>query len=132
MPYHITGKVLLRCGLLQTESSITTTLNKNFFSFAKIRKRVKEKSFCGVNVTEVSTLILTPHFSNTMLYAVLFVQYVWEYAGVGAGNLFFFGGGEKRERKSSFAVFGFGAGGADCKCAFSFAVDFITLFVNKH
>lgn len=30
------------------------------------------------------------------------------------GNLFFFGGGEKRERKSSFAVFGFAAGGADC------------------
>ena len=28
---HITEKVLLKCGLLQTESSIITTLNKNFF-----------------------------------------------------------------------------------------------------
>ena len=44
---------------------------------------------------------------------------VLKYAGVGEGNLFFFGGGEKRARKSSFAVFGFVAGGADCKCAFS-------------
>jgi len=39
------------------------------------------------------------------------------------GNLFFFGGGEKREGKSSFAVFGYAAGGADCKCAFSYGVD---------
>ncbi|OJV48249.1 MAG: hypothetical protein BGO40_07095 [Chryseobacterium sp. 39-10] len=64
-----------------------------------------------------------------MLYAVLFVQEVWNYAGVGVGNLFFFGGGKKREGKSSFAVFGFVAGGADCKCAFSFAVDFTPYFV---
>ena len=60
---------------------------------------------------------------------MLFVQLVWRYAGVGEGNLFFFGGGEKREGKSFFAVFGFGAGGADCKCAFSFAVDFAICFV---
>ena len=65
-----------------------------------------------------------------MLYAVLFVQFVWKYAGVGVGNLFFFGGGEKRAGKSFFAVFGFAVGGADCKCAFSFAVDFIPCFVS--
>ena len=64
-------------------------------------------------------MTLTPHFSNTMLYAVLFVQCVWRYAGVGVGNLFFFGGGEKREGRSSFADFGFGAGEAVCKCAFT-------------
>ena len=64
-----------------------------------------------------------------MLCAVLFIQLVWKYAGVAVGNLFFFGGGEKREGKSSFALFGFGAGGADCKCAFSFAVDFAICFV---
>ena len=58
---------------------------------------------------------------------MLFVHTVCEYAGVAVGNLFFFGGGEKREGKSSFAVFGFG--GADCKCAFSFAVDFAICFV---
>ena len=62
---------------------------------------------------------ITPHFSNTMLYAVLFIQLVCKYAGAGEGNLFFFGGGEKREGKSSFADFGFGAGEAVCKCAFS-------------
>ena len=50
---------------------------------------------------------------------MLFVQLVWRYAGVAEGNLFFFGGGEKREGKSSFADFGFGAGEAVCKCAFS-------------
>ena len=64
---------------------------------------------------------------------MLFVQLVWRYAGVAAGvavgNLFFSGGGEKRGRKSSFAVFGFVAGGADCKCAFSCAMDFIPCFV---
>ena len=64
-----------------------------------------------------------------MLYAVLFVHTVCEYAGVAVGNLFFFSGGERREGKSSFAVFGFGVGGADCKCAFSFAVDFAICFV---
>ena len=65
-----------------------------------------------------------------MLYAVLFVQCVWKYVGVVEGNLFFFGGGEFGEGKSSFADVAFGAGGADCKCAFSFAVDFIPCFVS--
>ena len=54
-----------------------------------------------------------------LLYAVLFVQCVWKYVGVGVGNLFFFGGGEKRAGKSSFAILGFALGEADCKCAFS-------------
>ena len=54
-----------------------------------------------------------------LLYAVLFIQLVCKYAGVGVGNLFFFGCGEKREGKSSFADFGFGAGEAVCKCAFT-------------
>ena len=75
---------------------------------------------------KISTLHFLPHFANTMLYAVLFIQHCWKFAGVAVGNLFFFGGGEKGEGKSSFAVSGFGAGGADCKCAFSFAVDFFT------
>ena len=60
-----------------------------------------------------------------------FVHVVWKYAGVAVGNLFFFGGGEKREGKSSFAVFGFAAGEADCKCAFSYALDFSVCFVSK-
>ena len=67
-----------------------------------------------------------------MLYAVLFVQCVWKYAGVAVGNLFFFGGGEKREGKSSFADFGFGAGEAVCKCAFSYAVDFFVCFMKNY
>ena len=46
------------------------------------------------------------------------------------GNLFFFGGGEKREGKSSFANRDFGAGLAVCKCAFSFAVALIVCFKN--
>ena len=54
---------------------------------------------------------------------------VLKYAGVGEENLFFFGGGEKRKGKSSFAVFGFAAGGAVCKCAFSCAAGlFFLLF----
>ena len=44
----------------------------------------------------------------------------------------FFGGGELREGKSSFADFGFGAGEAVCKCAFTVAVGYIVRFVNKH
>ena len=92
-------------------------------------KKSERKKFLWVNITAFSAFTLTPHFSNTMLYAVLFIQPVWKYAGVGEGNLFFFGGGKKREGKSSFAVFGFAVGGADCKCAFSFAVDFIPCFV---
>ena len=73
-----------------------------------------------------------PHFANTMLYAVLFVHTVCEYAGVAVGNLFFFGGGEKREGKSSFADMDFGVGEAVCKCAFTVAVGYIVRFVNKH
>ncbi|QIG88683.1 hypothetical protein G6R40_02915 [Chryseobacterium sp. POL2] len=67
-----------------------------------------------------------------MLYAVLFVHTVCEYAGVAVGNLFFFGGGEKREGKSSFADMDFGVGEAVCKCAFTVAVGYIVRFVNKH
>ena len=45
------------------------------------------------------------------------------------GNLFFFGGGKKMEGKSFFAVSGFGAGGADCKCAFSFVAGLSPCFL---
>ena len=84
-----------------------------------------------LSITKLSTLSLAPHFANTMLYAVLFVHTVCEYAGIAVENLFFFGGGKKRERKSSFAVFGFAVGGADCKCAFPYALDFSVCFVMK-
>ncbi|CAM3415563.1 hypothetical protein [Empedobacter stercoris] len=67
-----------------------------------------------------------------MLYAVLFIQSGWKYSGVGVGNLFFFDGGKKRNGKSSFAAFGFAAGGADCKCAFSFAVDFFASLIFNY
>ena len=40
----------------------------------------------------------------------------------------FFGGGEKREGKSSFADVGFGAGLAVCKCAFSYVVALVVSF----
>ena len=85
-----------------------------------------------LSITKLSTLSLAPHFANTMLYAVLFVHTVCEYAGVAVGNLFFFGGGEKREGKSSFADMDFGVGEAVCKCAFTVAVGYIVRFVNKH
>ena len=62
---------------------------------------------------------------------MLFIQLVWKYAGVAVGNLFFFGGGEKREGKSSFADFGFGAGEAVCKCAFAVAVGILVQFVHQ-
>ncbi|AZI53752.1 hypothetical protein EIB75_00110 [Epilithonimonas vandammei] len=62
---------------------------------------------------------------------MLFIQLVVKYAGVVVGNLFFFGGGEKREGKSSFAVFGFAVGEAECKCAFSYALDYSACFVMK-
>ena len=61
-----------------------------------------------------------------------FMSLVLKYAGVGEGNLFFFGGGEKREGKSSFADMDFGVGEAVCKCAFTVAVGYIVRFVNKH
>ena len=66
--------------------------------------------------------ILSPHFANTMLYAVLFVQVVCKYAGVGEGNLFFFSVCKKREGKSSFCIFFGKRVGQNTKCAFSFAV----------
>ena len=65
-----------------------------------------------------------------MLAAVLFVQLVVKYTGVVVGNLFFFSGGRKMVGKSSFAVFGFGAGEAVCKCAFTYALDFLIYFIN--
>ena len=80
---------------------------------------MKRKVFLRRNTNKSYNLDLTPHFANTMLAVVLFIQLVCKYAGVGVGNLFFFGCGEKREGKSSFADFGFGAGEAVCKCAFT-------------
>ena len=62
---------------------------------------------------------------------MLIIQLVCIYTEVGVGNLFFFGGGEKREGKSSFADFGFGAGEAVCKCAFSYVEGFFICFVSK-
>jgi len=59
-----------------------------------------------------------------VLYAVLF-NFLLK---VAEENLFFFDDGKKRERKSSFANLGFGAGVAVCKCAFSFAVGFLFCF----
>ena len=54
---------------------------------------------------------------------------VLKYAGVGEGNLFFFGGGEKRKGKSSFANWALLPGLAVCKCAFSCAAGlFFVLF----
>ena len=55
---------------------------------------------------------------------------VWKYAGVGVGNLFFFSDGKEMERKSSFAVFGFAAGIADCKCAFSCGAGVLVCIMN--
>ena len=40
----------------------------------------------------------------------------------------FFGGGEKGEGKSSFADVAFGAGGAVCKCAFSYGAGLVRCF----
>ena len=84
-----------------------------------------------LNMQKLSTLHLTRHFANAMLYAVLFCSMSCKYVGVAEGNLFFFGGGQKMEGKSSFAVFGFAVGGADCKCAFPYALDFSVCFVMK-
>lgn len=88
------------------------------------------KSKLRLNASGFSIIYSTPHFANTMLYAVLFFQYCWKYARVAVGNLFFFGGGKKREGKSSFAVFGFAAGGADCKCAFSCGAGVLVCIMN--
>ena len=78
-------------------------------------------------------IVRAAHATKTqLLYAVLFIQLVVKYAGVVVGNLFFFGGGEKREGKSSFADMDFGVGEAVCKCAFTVAVGYIVRFVNKH
>ena len=49
---------------------------------------------------KLSTLHLTRHFANAMLYAVLFCSMSCKYVGVAEGNLFFFGGGERGEGKA--------------------------------
>ena len=61
---------------------------------------------------------------------MIFIKLVWKYGGIAVENLFFFGGGKKRERKSSFAVFGFAVGGADCKCAFSCGAGVLVCIMN--
>ena len=52
----------------------------------------------------------TPHFSNTMLYAVLFYSVSCKYAGAGEGNLFFFWRWGKEGREKLFCRHGFGCG----------------------
>ena len=56
-------------------------------------------------------IINSPYFSKTYM--------LWALEGGIMAIAHVRGGGEKGEGKSSFAVFGFAAGGADCKCAFS-------------
>ena len=53
-----------------------------------------------LNMQKLSTLHLTRHFANAMLYAVLFCSMSCKYVGVAEGNLFFFGGGERGEGKA--------------------------------
>ena len=61
---------------------------------------------------------------------MLFVFNVLIFAVVRWEIYSFFGGREKRERKSSFAVFGFAVGGADCKCAFSCGAGVLVCIMN--
>ena len=65
-----------------------------------------------------------------MLYAVLSVRFVCKYAGEVREIYSFFSEGKKREGKSSFAVFGFAVGGADCKCAFSCGAGVLVCIMN--
>ena len=58
----------------------------------------------------VVVITLTPHFGNTMLYAVLFIRFVCVYAGEALGNLFFFQGGQKEGREKLFCSLWFCGG----------------------
>lgn len=107
-------------------------LSKNFFRLPNLQIIWETEKFFAAENADTFYYDFNPAFANTMLYAVLVVQLVCKYAGVGEGNLFFFGSGEKREGKSSFADFGFGAGEAVCKCAFAVAVGFIVSFINLY
>ena len=89
-----------------------------------------------VNITKFSINtkrdenIFNPALAKPLLYAVLFVFKVLIFAFERWEIYSFFGGGEKREGKSSFADVAFGAGLVVCKCAFSFAVALIVCFRN--
>ena len=81
--------------------------------------------------TQVLLITFSPAIAKPMLYAVLFIQLVGKYAGVGEGNLFFFWRGQKAGREKLFCKPRLGAGLAVCKCAFSFAVDFSFTFISE-
>ena len=81
-------------------------------------------------VTQVVLITFDPAIAKPMLYAVLFIRFVCEYAGVGEGNLFFFWRGQKAGREKLFCKPRLGAGLAVCKCAFSFVVDFVISFCS--
>ena len=63
-------------------------------------KKSERKKFLWVNITAFSAFTLTPHFSNTMLYAVLFIQIVWKYAGEQRKIYSFFAEGKRGKGKA--------------------------------
>ena len=70
-------KVLLKDGLLQLRSQLKTELSNCFFRETKLYKKCETKKQLRLNITELSTLSLTPSFSNTLLYAVPIKQLVF-------------------------------------------------------
>ena len=132
MKLQVTRKVLLKDGLLITNSERKTAMNKKLFPLTKLQKIWKRKSFLWILLTEYSKKIFTPSFSNTMLYAVLFEDSVWKYAGKVRGIYSFFGDGKKREGKCSSRIFAMESAGRNTGCVFSFAVDFLFCFIDHN
>ena len=64
-------KVLLKDGLVQTESSIFSDRSNCFFRETKLIKNVEAKKQLRLNISVSSAKSLTPSFGNTLLYAVL-------------------------------------------------------------
>lgn len=65
---HITGNVLLKCGLLHLKFLLKTARSKKCFPLTKLIKKWRRKHFLRLNFTKFSTQEPSiPHFSNTML-----------------------------------------------------------------
>ena len=129
---QITEKVLPKDGLLLTNSGKNSRREQKTFSASKLHKKMKLKSFLWILLTECSKTVFTPSFGNTLLYAVLFMQFVCRYAVEVREIYSFFCVGKKREGKCSFCFFRRESIGQKTKCAFTFAVGFLICFIDHN
>ena len=101
-------KVLAKCGLSKNFSSRKSALSRCFFNEVNLQKNYGIGKQLRQKKWSSSTLKLTPHFANTMLYAVLFCACGLEICRSSGGKFILFLVLAKRGKGNALFVFSSG------------------------